>query len=594
MLGVDSSTHPAYLPPAFATNAINRSFRGGVNSTRPPMRSFSLVFDTKENKEIFERGAIQAFYPYQKMTRATQPHIIVCVNDRILKGRVCANEIYFELLFKGTNPEIMGASLAQATDRLYWQDGVHRPVGWDGQNSSYVIEDKEDSMPVGVITVYINGRMVVITEDNYCIISDYIYSQNVKNSKGVESFVESKLNNDLGAIASPGKFGEVAGAISLPSIPNSNTKPKLLVMQEFGAYTLDLSGARADWINRQIQEPVMDGSGSTAGGSIIKAHSDIFYQSTDGDIQSYKWTTQRWDNQWSETSVSNEVRKYSDLTSPHLRRWTQSMKIKNRLLFSCATITSPCSIGGSHRFGQGIISLDLDKGSTLNESSGFRWDGMWTGPNICGMAELMTDGSRRPMIASHDDDGINRIYELLDRPGDDEIDGVKKKIISFYDTPNLFGQADPAEGLVVNTLNGARAIISEVSGTATVGVSYRPSYSKRWIDMHRSEIGCNEPFPQDTASLDQFSNGYVNFFTKTPSKDDCDPVSGSSSHKANSFQFRISIEGCAEIPYFYASATRDVMVSPPLCQSVIPCKLSPMGDHDPILKYKFKWKSQDQ
>ena len=39
----DADTHPSYLPEFYVAESVNRTFRGGVNQTRPSIRNLRIV-----------------------------------------------------------------------------------------------------------------------------------------------------------------------------------------------------------------------------------------------------------------------------------------------------------------------------------------------------------------------------------------------------------------------------------------------------------------------------------------------------------------------------------------------------------------------
>ena len=557
MIGVDGSIHPGMLPGEFAADAVNRSFRGGVSATRPPYRTIELVFEDKEDEEVFRRGSVQEVAPYEKQFIGRSASLIVCCHDRILQFRVVGRQAFCRRLYKGTDPEVMGASIAVGGGRLYWQNGYQRPIGWDGSNDAYIVKDGEDRMPIGVHIAYVGGRAAVITHDGYTLIGDYIYGNGVKDNDGMEIFTEIHYTNDLGAIAPPGAIGDVCGAIQVPVISNTTLEPQLLVMGEKGAFTLDLGGLRSEWINKDIMKPILRNTGSTSGRSLLAAHSDVFFCSTQGGVESLRWNRRRVDNDWSELSVSSEVRKYMLMTPPHHRRWTDSVFHNNRIMFTTGITVKVNPFGGAHHYGEGLVVLDVARGSTVNESSGFQWDGMWTGLNISGLANLVVDGHSRAFAVSHDEDGVNRIYELMpDGSGDDEYDGKTSKIVSFYDTPYMFTPRGPesiANGFMLTKLVSAKAYVEDIGNGSKIEIKFRNAMFPNWSDtISTNTVGCFvDQLPQSTEDISQITHPFAKVSSGEP-KNTC---GDSPSRVGLGFQFRVLCEGRASVPYFVAEAT---------------------------------------
>lgn len=48
----DADTHPSYLPEFYVAESVNRTFRGGINRTRPSIRNIKLIAAEGEEDSI--------------------------------------------------------------------------------------------------------------------------------------------------------------------------------------------------------------------------------------------------------------------------------------------------------------------------------------------------------------------------------------------------------------------------------------------------------------------------------------------------------------------------------------------------------------
>lgn len=561
MVGVDTGTHPSLLQDQFAVSAVNRTFRGGRNQTRPPIQQKKLIFDTEESEALFKYGNLSGAFAYQKHFKNTQPHIIVAVADRILKGRMFGDTIEFSTLWEIGNPEFMHAWFVQAEDRLYYQNGVEEPMGWDGRGAAYRVEGglANDNMPTGTIMAYIHGRVVVFTSNNHAIIGDHIYGNGLTDTSGAEKFIEAQYYNDLGAIATPAMLDDITGAIPLPNIPNRNAQGPLLVLTKRGAYTLELDGARgldsgdrgqvSGFLFSDIQQIVMTGVGGASDKSVVAANNDIWFRTSDGGMSTFKFERSESEREWGDTNLSREVQRYMAMDAPRHHQYTSSILAHNRLITSCALTVRPNEIDGygHHRYGQGMVALDFDRGSTVNRRPGFGWDGLWTGINPVQFVSLTVDQELRPLALSHDEDGQNRIYELMPDGyrGSDMAEGTQKKIVSFYETPYLFDERDDNNRVVGKRIKGARVEVSDVTGESEVEVKFRPNHYPCWSPLGEPVKVGSEPEGLDEPT-DQ-KDFYDIIRIGSPEPDLCEQGSVRLVDRASFFSARVEIEGSMSV-----------------------------------------------
>ena len=589
VLGVDTNTNPADLPPGYLAGAVNRAFRGGTNRTRPSFQSLELVFDTAANQAVFEQGAIQGALGYTAVTNGASSGIVVAVADRILFGAVKGSKILFQLVHSGIDPTLLHSWFVQVQDRIYWQNGSQRPVGWDGINPAYVLNnDNGDGMPVGTFSVFVQGRLAVVTTDGYVIISDNIYGNGLTNTRGVESFIEWQQFNDIGAIGSYSQFGQTTGAIAVPLPQTINGQGQLLIMQERGAYTLDLSGARSTWLTGGIQTIALIGRGGASPHALIPANDDVWFLTSEGQISSYKTDFSDQDKQWGRTSLSREVQAYLNFTAGNLRQFVSGAVIDNRLLMSCAIQAVPCKLGGAHRYGLGMVSIDFDRGSSVSPKPGFAWDGLWTGPRPCAFAQLTVDGNLRTFILSHDTDGLNRIYEQqsLGTDGVDVVDGKEIPIRSQFDTQYLFEQRSPQERPLLKTLTGCEGIISEMIRGGEIALDYRPNFHEEWFKlMDQTPVGC--PNIPDNSADRNFGTRYLPFQSPTVTPE-CEDGQGRLAFRAYQYQLRMKLSGGISVPFLQAKAIPKKEVRKATCSSGQPANCGPiLGPGENLFEYQL-------
>jgi hypothetical protein len=535
--GVDTSVDPSENTPSFLSGAVNRTFRGGLNKTRPAFEVLEHHFDGDESKEIFQKGCVNGVFSYQKWRNGGASQLVFSIHDRLMVGTIVNNQISIRTLKAGLSPGYMRSWGLQVMDRFYWQNGVDDPVGWDGDKDVYSISGF-DRMPKGTAMGFCNGRIIVHTSDNWTIIGDHIYGNGLKDTKGGEKFIEYQQFNDLGALGVDATLGPIAGGISIPKSATANFQGEYLILCENGAVALNLTGAREDWLTGDTYSTVLKGRGAIASSAIHEANSDIWFLTSEGSISSYRVERSEREKAWGDTSLSREVDLYLGFTSRHHRQFCSMVLHNNRLLTSCGISVKPGELGGMHRYGEGIVALDFDKGSTTNQKSGFGWDGLWTGLNVVQMTRL----EGQCYAVSHDRDGINRVYEITDKSKEDLSVNGRKAIVSFYDTPYLFEPVEVNEPPRIRELMGARMLFSDVNGKSKVSAYYRADYFKEWNEFMRPiDVGYNPPKKEPFDPLASYEPLAGEIQTPAPN-----PKCGK--HKGQQFQVRVKAEGRVTFP----------------------------------------------
>lgn len=475
-----------------ATLAVNRSFRGASNLTRPGLSQLRLRFDSDATREIFEQGVIHGVFAYSAWRGVTSPALMIAASNAVLHGEVRGREIYLSPIISGLDKIPAMSWFEQVDDRLYWQNDIDTPFGWKGGGAAYPISGP-DKMPRGSAMKYVQGRMALCADSSYLILSDYVYGNGVASTGGTESFIEYQYYNDLGAISSFSEMGDITAFSSLPVLNSVQGMGELLCLCPNGIWSFDPSGVRSDWLYGSRQKRVISGIGCPAPYGHAVVGQDLFFQSTEGMIESLQYVESDAGSYWGRQSVSEEVRSLLQETPEAYRRYVSMIAHDNRVLTSSDITVARSKLGGFHHFGRGIVSLDVSRGTRTIATSGASWDGLWTGVRPSHMAAVKIGGVSKLHIISHDDDGVNRIY-AMNNGRHDEFDGKRRAIVSFYDTPFLF--SDDAESQIpkTKTLSSVMAFVGGITSPIKLSAFARPMGSPAYrVAMSEKEFRIRRP-----------------------------------------------------------------------------------------------------
>jgi hypothetical protein len=101
IIAQDADTHPSYLPESVVAESVNRTFRGGVNRTRPSIRNIKIVAGANQSGTIvndIQNGNFQGAYPYRAVKYNSADGILISVSGVIYFLKINNNHNKFVLL----------------------------------------------------------------------------------------------------------------------------------------------------------------------------------------------------------------------------------------------------------------------------------------------------------------------------------------------------------------------------------------------------------------------------------------------------------------------------------------------------------------
>jgi len=137
-VAMDAETHPSNLPPSYVSTCVNRSFRQGVNSTRPPFADLQINVAygyPASTLTDFQTGNFQGAYPYRSISTGSVDGIICSVAGTIYFLSIVNNVCTLYPLISGNDPTLMHTWFVQAENWVYVQNGYQDPIAWSGNIS---------------------------------------------------------------------------------------------------------------------------------------------------------------------------------------------------------------------------------------------------------------------------------------------------------------------------------------------------------------------------------------------------------------------------------------------------------------------------
>lgn len=611
IIAQDADTHPSYLPESVVSESVNRTFRGGINRTRPSIRNIPIIAGDGEPETIVNDilgGNFQGAYPYRSTNLRTSDGILLSVSGIIYFLKIVNNRAFAYKIIEGNDPGMMHTWFVQAEDRAYIQNGYQNAIAWDGalgtltaneiQNEDYceiisvgttdftligapsntvgvkfnaIISDTQSGtgtgtvklpayrlnpylakMPIGTIMEYAFGRVFVTDRFNQIYASDIIYGGGFTDTKNTENFTEIGYWAEGGAFSTPTAMGNITGMKVMPELGyNIRGQGQLVILTENGSFSMDVSLPRSQWNTSNIQRISLLGRGCTSP-YLALVNSELWFRSHDG-WAFYSNTQSEFNRYFSLRKLSRDVNKWVSNDTPWLKQFASTIFFNNYLINTVAPQTYRAEgVEGLNRFHRGMVVLDLDQSSTPAPDAqlSFRWNGVWTGIRPTQLLTALIQGEKRGFGFSFDADNKNRLYEFTIAQGDDYGPNGTRQIESFFTTGRYdFNRSGATNKFLRKKITGGEMWMSEIKGEVHSSAEFRADSNPCWSELKvPTTFGCDPCSPVVTDCFPQRDgNRYKRYKFNTPDPSECNDLAGIPSVEGSEFQIKINLIGAATV-----------------------------------------------
>jgi hypothetical protein len=607
IIAQDADTHPSYLPESVVSESVNRTFRGGINRTRPSIRNIPIMAGDGESETIvndIQNGNFQGAYPYRAVKYGSSDGMVLSVSGVIYFLKIINNTAYAYKLIEGNDPGMMHTFFVQAEDRLYIQNGYQNPITWGGilnpiEATQIIIDQLYEitevgttdftlvgapsntigvtftatgvatgtgkvkelarrlnpflkKMPIGTIMEYAFGRVFVSDKFNQIYASDIIYGNGFTNTLNTENFTEIGYWAEGGAFSTPAMMGNITAMKVMPELGlNLRGQGQLVVLTGNGAFSMDVSIPRSEWNTSNIQRISLLGRGCTSP-YLALVNSELWFRSHDG-WAFYSNTQSEFNRYFSLRKLSRDVNKWVSNDTPWLKQFASTMFFDNYLISTVAPQTYRAEgVKGLNRYHRGMVVLDLDQSSTPAPDAQlqFRWNGLWTGIRPTQLLSALIQGEKRGFGFSFDADNKNRLYEFTIAQGDDYGPNGTRHIESFFTTGRYdFNRSGATNKFLRKKITGGEMWMSEIKGEVESYVDFRADSNPCWSQLKvPTTFGCNPCSPVVTECFPQRGgNRYKRYKFNTPDPSECNDLAGIPSVEGSEFQIKVNLTGAATV-----------------------------------------------
>jgi hypothetical protein len=538
--------------------SVNRTFRGGINRTRPSIRNIPIVAGEGQPSTIvndIQNGSFQGSFPYRATNLNTNDGILLSVSGVIYFLKVVNNIAYAYKIIGGNDPGMMHTFFVQAEDRVYIQNGYQNAIAWDGDLSvpAYRLNPYLKKMPIGTIMEYAFGRVFVTDRLNQIYASDIIYGNGFTDTKNTENFTEIGYWAEGGAFSTPSMMGNITGMKVMPQIgTNLRAQGALVILTANGAFAMDVSIPRSQWATTNMQTISLLGRGCTSPSTAL-ANSELWFRSHDG-WAFYSNSQSEFARYFSLRKLSREVNKWVSNDTPWLKQFASTMFFDNYLISTVAPETyRAAGVEGLNRYHRGMVVLDLDQSSSPSPDAqlSFRWNGIWTGFRPTQLLSALIAGQKRGFGFSFDNDNKNRLYEFTNSTGSDFGANGTRAIESFFTSGRYdFAQSGASNKFLRKRITGGEMWLSEIKGEVTSKAEFRPDSYPCWSELKvPTTYGCNpcSPVLKTPCNPRRGGDSYKRYKFNSPDPSECNYISDIPVIEGSEFQLKINLTGTATV-----------------------------------------------
>lgn len=344
----------------------------------------------------------------------------------------------------------------------------------------------------------------------------------------------------------PAQSGNIRGLTHTAELDTALGQGRLYIGTRRDIFRLNVPVTRTEWIaadedNQPLQTVAQINFGFINDRSVVRVNGDLFYQAMDG-VRSLALAT-RYFQQWGNTPISRNENRVLRFNDRGLLRYASGIEFDNRLLQTCLPYQT--SVGVAH---QGIMPLDFDLITSLDEKFPPAWEGMIEAQNVLQMFEGDFGGLQRGFATTVSKlTGNIDLWEMTTADRfDQEVNNNGNRVTWYLESPaytweNPFG---------LKQLDGLELWFDKMLGTVEFVVDYRVDQNPCWIFWHAwkecTAKDCREDMEQvicPTYPTEPYCESFRATMTLPKPPVRCERGNGRPTNIGYQFQVRITIKG---------------------------------------------------
>ena len=295
-----------------------------------------------------------------------------------------------------------------------------------------------------------------------------------------------------------------------------------------------------------LQTVALIGAGGYSERGATPINNDIYFASTpDGDVRSIQTSVRQFDVP-GQLPISNNMNRVLDFNDRALLHMTSSVFFDNRFLQTVLPFTTP--IGTAFK---GIISLDFNPLSSLQQRVPPDWESLWEGLNFMQLYQANIGGRDRGFAAVFSSSGSLDLWELTTTEKFDQNNAGTSRIEWSFETP-AFAWENPR---LLKELETFKFWVDRLAGTCEFRLEFKPDSYNCWLP-YRSWKECaakdctellDSPCIDSGYPFEPFCELFKTTMTMPKPPTPCIASSGRPANQAYTFQLRLTVKGWCRI-----------------------------------------------
>lgn len=506
-------------------------------------------------------GIFQGGYMYEP--DGSDPYIMLGIGGETYQVRVDTDNSVHKVSAGATSRSTSIAQwyFKQGEQFLVFQDGSQTPNVWDGSTLKQITAfistpPGATTLPTGTSMDYQMGRFWVAGNGSPNFGNrEYIGGDIVRGPSGTPAYhlrdsilfqTENAYLAGGGAFVVPTNAGAIRAISHTAELDTSLGQGRLYVFTRNSIYALNVPVSRLAWSaainnNQPLQTVTQIKFGAVGDRSVVAINGDLFYQTLEPGIRSLTLAT-RYFQQWGNVGIDRNEDRVLKLNDRSLLRFSSGIEFNNRLLQSCLPFQT--HVGVAHR---GIIPLDFDIISTLDEKLPPAWEGMDEGLQFLQLLEGDFGGRQRAFAVVLSE--VSNQIEVWELTSTEIRDNGDSRITMWFETP-AYTWGDQFQ---LKKLVGAEMWLDNIFGEVDATIEWRVDQNPCWYPWHQFRIcaarNCVEN-PDITCTLYPSQNACeqnrASISLPVP-PDRCDVNNNRPTNIGYQFQLRVTLKGTATV-----------------------------------------------